>query len=91
MGKLKSVEELFKGRHFDRGRLAASRSAASPTPISRCRPRRAGKGRCTTGSGCRRAPRVSRNLAPEASVDERGAQRIDKLKPDRDVPRRSHR
>ena len=34
-------------------------------PISRCRPRRAGKSRCTAGSGCRREPRVSRNLAPE--------------------------
>jgi len=43
------------------------------------------------GSGCRRARRVSRNLAPKACVDERGAQSIDKLKPNRDMPRQSHR
>jgi hypothetical protein len=37
----------------------------SAAPISRCRPRQAGKSRCTAGLGCRRAPRTSRNLAPE--------------------------
>jgi peptidoglycan/xylan/chitin deacetylase (PgdA/CDA1 family) len=56
---------VSSGKAIAARRLAVSRSAASPTPISRCRPRRAGKSRCTAGSGCCRAPRVSRNLAPE--------------------------
>ena len=45
----------------------ASLSAALPTEIFRHRPRPAGKSRCTAGSDCRRAPRISRKLAPETA------------------------